>query len=77
MPIADYLDLLDASARQIRADKTGYTLADVAPIFERLNLDPDYWKLQIKDFGRLFANVAGFTSTAGLLAMIGLASHPV
>ena len=59
MPIADYLDLLDASARQIRADKTGYTLADVAPIFERLNLDPDYWKLQIKDFGRLFANVAG------------------
>ena len=44
MPIADYLELLDASARQIRADKTGYR---------------DYWKLQIKDFGRLFANVAG------------------
>jgi hypothetical protein len=22
-------------------------------------LDPDYWKLQIKDFGRLFSNVAG------------------
>ena len=59
MPLADYLELLDASARQVRADKTGYTPADVAPIFERLNLDPDYWKLQIKNFGRLFANVAG------------------
>ena len=59
MPIADYLELLDASARQVRADKTGYTPSDVAPIFECLNLDPDYWKLQIKDFGRLFSNVAG------------------
>jgi len=58
MPIADYLELLDASARQVRPDKTGTTPADVAPIFERLNLDPDYWKLQIKNFGRLFANVA-------------------
>ena len=59
MPIADYLELLDASARQIRADKTGYTPAAVAPVFERLKLDPDYWRLQIRDFGRLFANVAG------------------
>ena len=59
MPIADYLELLDASARQIRADKTGYTPAAVAPVFERLKLDPDYWRLQIKDFGRLFSNVAG------------------
>lgn len=59
MPKADYLEWLDASARQVRADKTGYTPADVALIFERLNLDPDYWKLQIKDFGRLFSNVAG------------------
>ena len=59
MPIADYLELLDASARQIRADKIGYTPADVAPVFERLKLDPDYWRLQIKDFGRLFSNVAG------------------
>ncbi len=59
MPLADYLELLDASARQVRADKTGYTPAEVAPIFERLNLDQDYWKLQIKNFGRMFANVAG------------------
>ena len=59
MPIADYLELLDASGRMIRADKSGYTPADIAPIFERLKLDREYWQLQIKEFGRLFANVAG------------------
>lgn len=59
MSIVDYLELLDASTRLVRPDKTGYTPGDVAPIFQRLNLDPDYWKMQIKDFGRLFANVAG------------------
>jgi len=59
MSIVDYLELLDASARLVRPDKTGYTPGDVAPIFQRLNLDPDTWKMQIKDFGRLFANVAG------------------
>ena len=52
MSIVDYLELLDASARLVRPDKTGYTPGDVAPIFQRLNLDPDYWKMQIKDFGR-------------------------
>jgi hypothetical protein len=55
----DYLELLDASARMVRPDKAGYTPSEVAPIFERLKLDPDYWRLQIQDFGRLFSNVAG------------------
>jgi hypothetical protein len=59
MSIGDYLELLDASARQVREDKTGYTPSEMPPIFTRLNLDPDFWKLQIKDFGRLFSNVAG------------------
>ncbi len=55
----DYLELLDASSRMVRPDKKGYTPSDVAPIFERLKLDPAYWRLQIQDFGRLFSNVAG------------------
>jgi len=59
MSIVDYLELLDASARMVRPDKNGYTPTDVPPIFERLRLDPDYWRMQIKDFGRLFSNVAG------------------
>lgn len=59
MPIADYLELLDASGKVIRPDRSGYTPTDVAPIFERLKLDQEYWLLQVKEFGRLFANVAG------------------
>ncbi len=47
MPIENYLELLDASSRQIRADKTGYTPADVAPIFERLKLDPACVKVRV------------------------------
>ena len=59
MSIVDYLELLVASARMVRPDKTGFMPSDVAPIFERLKLDPDYWRLQVKDFGRLYSNVAG------------------
>lgn len=55
----DYLELLDASARMVRPEKKGYTPSDVPPIMERLRLDQDCWRLQIQDFGRLFANVAG------------------
>jgi hypothetical protein len=53
MPIADYLELLDASVKVIQPDNSGYTPADVAPIFERLKLGQDYWLLQIKEFSRL------------------------
>ena len=35
----DYLELLDATARIMRADKTGATAMDLPPIFERLSLD--------------------------------------
>ena len=59
MSTLDYLELLDASARMVRPDKKGYTPSEVAPIFERLKLDPEYWRLQINNFGRLFANVGG------------------
>ena len=59
MSVVDYLQLLDASARQIREDKTGYTPPETPPIFARLKIDPEFWRLQMKDFGRLFANVAG------------------
>jgi hypothetical protein len=59
MSTMDYLELLEASARMVRPDKSGYTPSDVAPIFERLKLDPGFWRLQIQDFGRLFSNVAG------------------
>ena len=55
----DYLELLDATARITRADKAGATPMDVPPIIERLNRELNYWKLLIKDFGRVFSLVAG------------------
>ena len=55
----DYLELLDETARITRADKAGATAMDLPPIFERLKLDVGYWKLLVKDFGRLFSLVAG------------------
>ena len=55
----DYIELLDATARIVRADKLGSTPSDTPPIFERLKLDVGYWKSLIKDFGRLFSSVAG------------------
>ena len=33
MSMSDYLELLDASARQVRADKIGYTPSEISPIF--------------------------------------------
>ena len=59
MSTLDYLELLDATARITRADKSGVTAMDLPPIFERLKLDVSYWKLLVKDFGRLFGVVAG------------------
>ena len=46
-------------ARLVRADKSGATPVDMAPIFERLKLDVGYWKLQIQEFVRLFSHMAG------------------
>ena len=40
-------------ARMVRADKSGSTPVDMAPIFERLKLDVGYWKLQIQEFGKI------------------------
>ena len=37
----------------------GPTRMDLPPIFEWLKLDVGYWKLLVKDFGRLFSLVAG------------------
>jgi hypothetical protein len=59
MSVADYLELLDWTARQIRADKRGSTPATTSRIFDRLGIDADVWCELTRDFGRLFATVAG------------------
>ena len=48
-----------ALARDTVAGKRGSTPAEAPSIFERLGIDPGAWAETVKDFGRLFKNVAG------------------
>ena len=59
MSVANYLELLDWTARELRADKRGATPESAAPIFERLGIDAEVWCELTRDFGKLFATVAG------------------
>jgi REP element-mobilizing transposase RayT len=59
MSTADYLSLLDWTARQYRSDKPGRTPQQIAPLFERLGITADSWRELVRNFGRLFSVVAG------------------
>lgn len=56
---AEYLELLDWTARQLKPGKRGSTPECVAPLFERLGIDSRTWIELTRDFGRLFSIVAG------------------
>ena len=59
MSTADYLSLLDWTARQTRADNRGATPKQFAPLFDRLGISAEIWCRLVKDFGKLFSVVAG------------------
>ena len=59
LPLSDYLELLDWTARQIAPRKRGSTPINTPPILERLNVTPTAWIALTADFGRLFYNIAG------------------
>jgi len=59
MSIADYLSLLDWTARQVRSDKQGATPQHLAPIFDRLGVSSEVWCHLVTRFGKLFSIVAG------------------
>jgi hypothetical protein len=59
MSTADYLSLLDWTARLCRSDKRGATPKHVDPLFERLGINADSWRELVRNFGRLFSVVAG------------------
>ena len=63
MSQADYLVLLDWTARRSVTGKRGATPQALRPIFERLSLDPNVWCALVGSFGRLFYNVAGLPPT--------------
>jgi len=59
MPIEDYLELLDWTARQVVPGKRGSTPSSLPPVLARLGLDAACWCELVSDFGRLFCSVAG------------------
>jgi REP element-mobilizing transposase RayT len=56
---AEYLELLDWTARKLKTGKRGATPKCVPPLFERLGIDERTWLELTRDFGRLFSTVAG------------------
>ena len=54
-----YLQLLDWTGRQIRADKRGAIPADFAPILDRLGIQRDRWLDAIASFDQWFGVVVG------------------
>lgn len=63
MSIFEYIELLDWTARRVVADKRGSTPQGAPRIFERLGVSEATWLGLIRDFGRLFFNVAGEPSS--------------
>jgi len=60
MSFGEYLNLLDWTGRQLRADKRGAIPADLAPILERLHIGGEEGWLQLMGrFSRLFRRAAG------------------
>ena len=59
MADADYLEILDWLARNTVAGKRGSTPAEAPAFFERLGIDGVACSKVVKDFGRVFKNVAG------------------
>ena len=65
MTLDQFLTLLDWSGRQLRTDKRGAIPADLAPILQRLEVDVDFWLLNVERFGHLYSTAAGkFTTLA-------------
>jgi hypothetical protein len=59
MSTADYLSLLDWTARRTKTGKRRSTPKQFAPLFDRLGISAEIWCRLVKDFDRLFSVVAG------------------
>lgn len=59
MTAAEYLELLDWTARQLAAGKRGATPQAIPPLLQRVGLRPKSWMGLVTNFGQLFHNVAG------------------
>jgi hypothetical protein len=54
-----YLELLDWTGREFRADKRGQLSEELRPVLERLDLDVEEWVKNVARYGSLFCRLAG------------------
>lgn len=59
LSVADYLQLLDWTGRQLARGKRGSIPQHLAPILERTGIVPTQWLAVVGKFGRAFHRVAG------------------
>lgn len=59
MTAAEYLQLIDWTARQLVPGKPGATPQSIPPLLQRVGLQPTNWTEVVCQFGSLFHNVAG------------------
>jgi REP element-mobilizing transposase RayT len=59
MSLAEYLQLLDWTGRQVREGKSGRIPKHLSPILARIGLDAPDWCELVQRFGRTFKRVAG------------------
>lgn len=59
IPMAQYLELLDWTGRQIRSGSRGSIPKHLAPILLRMGLDSISWCDVVKKFGKIFKRAAG------------------
>jgi hypothetical protein len=55
----EYLQLVDWTGRAVCADKRSSISSDQPPILQRLNIDPDAWKLAMHPKGNVFGRALG------------------
>jgi len=68
MTLDEYLELLDWTGREVRADKRGAIPATLLPILGRLRINAETWVETIEQFGKKFRRVIGRVSSMAALA---------
>ncbi len=63
LTLDQYLELLDWTGRQVRADKRGAIPVDLAPILARLHVSTNCWVDLVASFGRWFRRTVGRPSS--------------
>jgi hypothetical protein len=63
MSVAEYIELLDWTARLVVPGKSGATPIELPGVLERLGLTVPQWTGLVRDFGRLFSLAAGLPGT--------------